>query len=43
MHVKMAGSGVQLPLAAQTDIICTDGENPGLHGKNMLESSNVLS
>ena len=31
MHVKLAGSGVQFPLAAQIDIICCDGANPGLH------------
>ena len=31
MHVKLAGSGVQFLLAAQTDIICADGTNPGLH------------
>ena len=33
MHNSCAGSGVQLLLAAQTDIICCDGTSPGLHWK----------
>ena len=43
MQTSSAGSGVQLPLAAQTDIICCDGASPGLHWKNICEPSNVLT
>ena len=33
LHTSSAGSGVQFPLAAHTDIICCDGTSPGLHWK----------
>ena len=33
MHTSSAGSGDQRPSATQSDVLCCDGANPGLHWK----------
>ena len=43
VHVRLAGSGVQIPLDAQVAVILPAGTNPGLHLKNISAPSVVFS
>ena len=42
VHVRLAGSGVHVPLDAQVAVILVDGTNIGLHLKNISAPSVVF-